>query len=549
MRAQNSAQQPVSEATGASPPPGGPSRAPPAGTAAGKAAALGHFFRSLTVKNLGMFLAVFLIALAPLVHSYWKDVQQNRINVLSAQLELIGMKSIGAIEVAEFAPLVIPEMNKTALHNDLIAKLRRIQTDFQVDNAILMRRDEQGKFSFIADGNGQFSINQKVFIHEKFPETFRAATRAWELGKPARTGLFGLGTYEYLQVYMPILDNGEVVAALMLNMFAEDVDQAIRAKTVALLVLTGVLALLGAVGFWFFSNRMLAPLLRLKDAALRMAEGDLDVDVPPMKRRDEVSDLNESFRQMVGDLRQGREERRRYTAELERTLARVRLMEDLEKSLTKFVPREVTNALQADPEALERGKIEKDVTVLFLDMQDSALLAESLGPRSTVRLIEVYFSEFLDCIYENQGDITETAGDGLMMIFQEDDPGKHAANAVRASLAIQATTRDIQARLSGAKNRIMINIGICSGSALVGFTKFEAISGTRVTFTASGLTTIVAARLADLATGGSVLIAEETRRRLTRPDGAPLPEARFTALGPRPLKNVQHPVEIYRLEA
>ena len=147
-----------------------------------------------------------------------------------------------------------------------------------------------------------------------------------------------------------------VVAMLLINKFAEDVDQAIREKTTALLVFTGVLALLGVAVFWFFSRRMLAPLVRLKDAAVRLAEGDLDVEVPPMKRRDEISDLSESFRHMVGDLRAGKEELDRYNAQLERTLARVRLMEDLEKCLSKFVPREVASALHKDPEALDRGR-------------------------------------------------------------------------------------------------------------------------------------------------------------------------------------------------
>ncbi|MCZ6729209.1 MAG: HAMP domain-containing protein, partial [SAR324 cluster bacterium] len=409
-------------------------------------------------------------------------------------------------------------------------------------------RNEDGKFTFIADGNGQFTINQPVGIHARFPETFQAATRAWELARPSRTGLFGFGTFEYLQVYVPILDRGEVRALLMINKFAEDVDQAIRAKTLALLALTSVLAFLGAAGFWFFSNRMLSPLLHLKDAALGVAGGDLDIVVPAIKRNDEVSDLNDSFRTMVQELRTNREALQRYNAQLERTLARVRMMEDLERNLSKFVPREVSDALQRDPEALERGKTEKDVTVLFLDLQGSTLLTESLGPRGSGQLIEEYFSKFLDSVYENQGDITETAGDGLMIIFQDERPERHAGNAVLTALAIEATTHALQSQVQPQQSRIMINIGICSGKALVGFTKYEGISGTRVTFTAGGLTTVVAARLADLAVDGSVLMAGETLRRLDTAAGSTLENVRFTPLGERPLKNVHDPVEIYQME-
>lgn len=506
------------------------------------------FFISLTIKNMVVFLVVFLVAIAPLVHSYWSDAKENRIKIVSSQLELIGKKSIGGLRPKELAPLAFREMTNTNLHKMVVAKLKQIQTEFDVDNAILMRRGENGKFSMIADGSGQFYVTQSVFIHERFPETLHAAEQAWIMGKPVRTGLFGFGEFEYLQVYVPILNDGRVVATLLLNKFAEDVDQAIRAKTVALLVFTGVLALLGVAGFWFFSNRMLAPLLRLKDAALRIADGDLNVEVPPMKRRDEVSDMSESFRHMVSDLRAGREELARYNAQLERTLARVRLMEDLEKNLSKFVPREVTAALQRDPEALERGKTEQDVTVLFLDMQGSTTLAESLGVQSTDRLIEVYFSKFLDSIYENEGDITETAGDGLMLIFQGEEPSRHAMNAVKTAVAIQRTTREIQSKLNSQEERVRINIGICSGQALVGFTKFEAITGVRVTFTATGLTTIVAARLADLATDGSVLVSKETMSRLAEREDDALRNIRLISLGDVALKNVQEATEVYRME-
>ena len=505
------------------------------------------WFVSLSLKNLAVFLVVFLVALFPLVHSYWNDARENRINILSGQLELIGQRSIGTIRVEEIKPLVSKELTRTELHKTVIARLRDIQTEYAVDNAIIMRRRESGGFVMIADGNGQFHVNETVLIHDRFPETLRAANAAWESRQPMRTGLFGFGKFEYLQVYYPVMDEGRVVALLLINKFAEDVDQAIRAKTTALLVLTGVLALLGVAGFWFFSHRMLAPLVRLKNAALRLASGDLEVEVPPMMRRDEVSDLSESFRLMVEELRRNREELNRYNAQLERTLARVRLMEDIEKSLSKFVPREVSNALQNDPEALERGKTPMDVSVLFLDVEGSTLFAESLGPKSTDRMIEVYFSRFLDCIYDNQGDINETAGDGLMLIFQSADTRQHAFNAVKTAIGIQRITQEIQSGLNTGEEQVRINIGICSGEALVGFTRYEAISGERITFTASGLTTIIAARLADMAKDGTVLVSGETVERLEQPMKGELGAAVLESLGQTRLKNVQRDTEVFRL--
>jgi len=55
-------------------------------------------------------------------------------------------------------------------------------------------------------------------------------------------------------------------------------------------------------------------------------------------------------------------------------------------------------------------------------------------------IVERYFSLFLAPIDVEGGDINETAGDGLMIIFQDGKPNAHAAAAVRAALAITEQT-------------------------------------------------------------------------------------------------------------
>ena len=502
--------------------------------------------RSLTFKNLGVFLVVFLLALAPMVHSYWRDLKENRIDILGGQLEVIAMHTMVGLRAEEIVPLIQQEMTGSPRHQELVKKLKSIQQDYNVNHAGLIRREPDGRFTYIADGDNQFRVKQPVAVHQQFPGTRAAAQEAWATGVPMRTGLFGDGMYDFLQIYYPIVSEGEVVAVLLIDKFAIEVNRAIREKTRNLVLLAGTLFVVGGIFFLFFSTRMLAPLLRLKKAALRVAAGDLGVSVPPLRRRDEVSELNESFRTMLGDLRRQREELEHSNEELKRTLSRVRMMEDLERNLANFVPREVSQALHNDPEALARGKTEKDVTVVFLDIEGSSRFAEALDPRGMDRMIEVYFSNFLDAIYENQGDITETAGDGLMIIFQAEDGDEHACNAFRAAAAIQTITQNMQNRLNPGEEQVRINIGINSGKALVGFSRFRAASGNRFTFTASGRTTIIAARLADLATQGSILIGAETVKRLSR-GGEPSGRRKLQFLGRRQLKNINTPEEVFRL--
>jgi class 3 adenylate cyclase len=85
-------------------------------------------------------------------------------------------------------------------------------------------------------------------------------------------------------------------------------------------------------------------------------------------------------------------------------------------------------------------------------------------------------------------------------------------------------------------------MGIASGECDVGSTKFRAVAGERWTFTASGPSTNLAARLGDLARDGQILLGSETVRRV---------QERFLLrpMGPVELKNIGHPVEVWEVMA
>ena len=510
-------------------------------------APLASFPHSITTKNVAIFLVIFLTALLPLSVSYWEDASSNRIERLADQLGVIAGETLRRVDPAAIIELTARMDDAPHVHRRLVRALNSIQRDFGVDNAVLIQRQADGGFVFLSDGNGAFKVGQRVFLHDEFPETYALSAATWEGTGTRHTNLFGRGEFEYLQYYAPVRAGNTIVAVLLINKFAEDVDQAIRAKNLFLLALTGGIALVGLGVFWHFSNRLLRPLLVLRNAANRMARGDLAVQIPPLGRRDEVSELNRSFAHMVTELRNGREELLRNHEELKRTLARVQMMEDLEKNLSKLVPREVRRALDIDPEALERSKTRKDVSVLFLDVEGSTRLTQKLDFGETDRMIQRYFSRYLDIIYENHGDITETAGDGLMLIFQSSQPHLHALNAVQTALAIERATREINASEPDGQETLQVNIGISSGPAMVGFTKYEALSGTRITFTASGLTTIMAARLQDHARGGRILVANETWNRVVGQPDFMRSGVSVVDLGEVSLKNLDAPEYVREL--
>jgi class 3 adenylate cyclase len=234
------------------------------------------------------------------------------------------------------------------------------------------------------------------------------------------------------------------------------------------------------------------------------------------------------------------ENARAYTA-LQAALRRVQILESIRANLSKFVPRTVQTLIEAAPEAPALAKRDADVSVLFVDIAGYTRLSERLDAATVNRLVERYFGAFLDEVLRHGGDVNETAGDGLMVIFQDPDPRRHARAAVRAALAIVRRAREINAARSDGET-ISLHVGVNSGMAAVGATKIEASAGTRWTYTASGPVTNVAARLAALGEGDAVMVGAETRRRVA--GEFPLLDA-----GERRLHNMEEPVHVYRLAA
>lgn len=205
--------------------------------------------------------------------------------------------------------------------------------------------------------------------------------------------------------------------------------------------------------------------------------------------------------------------------------------------LRPFVPVTVQEMVQKHPNAPPMEKEDKDVSILFLDVEDYTLMSDRL-PRDRVNFImEKYFSAFLDEIYAYGGDINETAGDGLMVIFNG-APEENAANAVKAALGIHRKTLEINRELEMQFEPIVVNMGINSGIASVGMSRFEGRAGTRMTFTATGPATNLASRIARAAKKGEILIGAETARRLE--NKFPLHDK-----GIMTFKNVKEPVAVF----
>lgn len=208
--------------------------------------------------------------------------------------------------------------------------------------------------------------------------------------------------------------------------------------------------------------------------------------------------------------------------------------------MSPFVPHSVRQMVEENPEQISRDKEKKDVTILFLDLEGYTRLTIDSPEDEVNAMVEKIFSSFVDPIHRSHGDINETAGDGLMIIFKDDDARANAINAIRAAMDIRERNEAINRDIGRSHAPINVNMGINTGEALLGMTRLKGSLSTRMTYTASGAVTNLAARLAQHAQGGEILFGERTMRMIG--DIWPLHDR-----GAIHLKGIEQPVQVYCL--
>ena len=248
---------------------------------------------------------------------------------------------------------------------------------------------------------------------------------------------------------------------------------------------------------------------------------------------EEIKSLNEELQEKNIELEN-------TLTDLKVALRKIEILEDVKANLSKFVPNTVTRLIEKSPNGVIPKSREQDVSVLFLDIEGYTKMCEQLDGSEVNEVIENCFSVFMDAIFANNGDVNETAGDGLMVLFLNEDRQTNALEAVRTALKIREEALRIKNEFKGFSEPLTINMGINSGSALVGAARFDSYTGSRWTYTARGIVTNVAARVGAQATNGRVFLSGPTAERVKD-------HFSLTPLGKFSLKNLTEEIEIYEV--
>ena len=248
----------------------------------------------------------------------------------------------------------------------------------------------------------------------------------------------------------------------------------------------------------------------------------------------------ENIKQLNLNLQQKNIELEKTLAELKTALRKIELLESIKTNLSKFVPTAVTRLVENSASSEIYEARERDISILFLDIEGYTKITDEIGATNVNTLIEKYFSVFMDAIYANDGDVVETAGDGLMVLFLTEDEKKNALQAVSAARTIIEKACAINNDCTLDSQQCLVNVGVSSGKAFVGAAKFESIIGSRWTYTTHGTIVNVAARLCSQAKGGEILVSGETVQRVKGLFS-------FESLGKFALKNLAEEVEVFVL--
>lgn len=177
-----------------------------------------------------------------------------------------------------------------------------------------------------------------------------------------------------------------------------------------------------------------------------------------------------------------------------RTASRVR-----EQGITGLIQSTIeeltTWATEERAEIVHMAAPDGTVTIFFSDIENSTQLNARMGDRTWVKVLEAHDQVLRGRIAQYRGQVVKTAGDGFMVAFRD------AEAACRAAVAIQSDLRR-PSELLRRHGKVRVRIGIHSGQVVA---KDGDYFGENVA---------LAARVADLASGGEVLCSDAVREAL-----------------------------------
>ncbi|MCG8435124.1 MAG: adenylate/guanylate cyclase domain-containing protein [Gammaproteobacteria bacterium] len=203
----------------------------------------------------------------------------------------------------------------------------------------------------------------------------------------------------------------------------------------------------------------------------------------------------------------------------------------------QYVPPELVEEMDTNPEDFSMDGESRDMTVLFSDVRGFTSISESLEPKELTAFMNEFLTPITRIIHENRGTIDKYMGDAVMAFWgaplNDPDHAKHAVLAAMGMLdALDKLKLDFKKR---GWPEINVGIGINTGMMSVGNMGSEF----RMAYTVMGDAVNLGSRLEGLTKQYGVrIIASEYTREV-------VPEVQFLELDRVRVKGKEQPVAIY----
>jgi class 3 adenylate cyclase/HEAT repeat protein len=272
-----------------------------------------------------------------------------------------------------------------------------------------------------------------------------------------------------------------------------------------------------AVGLGFlvalvFAQLLISPIRKLRTALGHVTSGDYTARVA-VESRDEIGELAAAFNIMTDELRRKKE---------------------LRKYLSNSSYQQIMRASESGDGARIGGK-RVQATILFSDIRGFVSLCETMDAEEVTSMLNEYFSEMVEVIHRQGGEVDKFIGDAILAVFYAEDeqglfPGKTGAlppseprypagsgatlQAIYCALGMKARLAEFNLRRAQAgKVQLEIGIGISHGEIISG----PIGSDDRLDFTVIGDVVNIANRVEKLSKRGRhsrILFANSVESRV-----------------------------------
>ncbi|MGQ9509995.1 MAG: sensor histidine kinase [Thermodesulfobacteriota bacterium] len=170
-----------------------------------------------------------------------------------------------------------------------------------------------GKFIQVLDESGKIGPRSENMKNIQLPiplQTLKKASRGIVTFETHRLGNIPLRIITY-----PVMENHNITRIIQIASSLEDVEEALNKLFLILLITVPSALLFASLGGQFLAHKALTPVDQITQTARRITSRNLNQRIQPLKVKDEISRLVDTFNEMISRLDQSFNQIKQFTAD------------------------------------------------------------------------------------------------------------------------------------------------------------------------------------------------------------------------------------------